>query len=244
MGIARLKIKQAQLNWYQNLDGLTLFADGLSRLRELGARRNVALWTVIFAKLMADEDIEKAAQIAADGQKLCQELGHPRGAAVAQGVLSRVALVKGDYVAALELAKAYLHTIQTLSVAVEYSDALIWAGWASLALGHNRQAEKYVTKVLQTTNYWRVSCLDLTAVLLALRTIHHAKWAWQLLGFTEGHYAPNRGRVSQQIVQRFLPQALLDMPPFEIAELKAQGRHMDEKTLYQQLQTCFDRDCL
>ena len=236
-GMARLKIKQAQIDWYQNLEGLALFEEGLAILNELGARRNVALWTVIFAMLQADEDIEIAAKKAEEGQKLCQELGHRRGVAIAQGVLSRVALVNGRYQEALELAEAYLHTAQALSLAIEYSDALIWSSWANLALGNIQQAERYAAEALQTPHYWRVSCLDLTAVLLAHRSAKNYEYAWQILSFAESRYARHRGVVSQNILHRFMPGPMQIMPSVEIAGLREQGLHLNGESLYREIRS-------
>jgi hypothetical protein len=235
VGTARLKIKWAQIMWYKELSGLSLFEEGLACLKEVGARRNVALWTVIFAMLKADEDIDVAAQTAIKGQELCIELRHQRGIAIAQGVLSRVALVKGHHTEAFERAGDYLHAAKKLALAVEYTDALVWIGWASLALGNNQQAERYVTEALQTTNYWRVACLDLAAVLLAHRSADNCEWAWQILGFAESRYARCRGTVSQGTLRRFLPQSMQDLPAAKIVELKEQGSRMAEEPLCRQL---------
>ena len=235
VGIARLKIKQAQIDWYQHLEGLALFEEGLSSLHTLGARRNVALWTVIYAMLKADEDMETAVQKAVDGRKMCLELGLQRGVAIAQGVLSRAALVKGNYPEALALAETYLRTVETLSLAVERTDALIWVGWASLALGRNQQAQKCVLETLGIPNYWRVACLDLAAILLAHRFPNQSDWAWQVLGYGEYRYGRHRGAVSQQMLTRFMPSAMKAVPPPQVVRLKEQGKGLDGETIFSTL---------
>jgi hypothetical protein len=235
IGMARLKIKQAQINWYQNLEGLALFEEGLICLNEMGARRNVALWTVIYAMLKADEDITIATQKAEEGQALCHELGYQRGVAIAEGVLSRAALIEGKYTEALALAEAYRHAVQALSLAVEYSDALVWAGWACLALGNTQQAKQYMVEALQLPNYWRAACLHLTAVLLARRSSKQYQWSWQVIGFSENRYARHRSPLSQEILHRFLPQPMQNMSINEVAELKERGCHLNESHLYDKI---------
>jgi len=190
----------------------------------------VALWTVIYAMLQADEDINLAAQNAAAGLNQCRELGLQRGAAIAQGVLSRVALVNGRYAEAQERAEAYLQTAQAFSLSVEYVDALVWAGWAALACGDGARAGWCAAQALQIPNYWRVACLGLTAVLLARRSADYYEWAWQILGYGESRYARLRSHISQTVHRRFLPPAMLAMPSREITRLKERGRHLEPPT--------------
>jgi predicted ATPase/DNA-binding SARP family transcriptional activator len=237
VGVARVKIKQAQVSWYLDLTGLAQFAEGLDSLRALGERRHVALWTVIYAMLQADEDINLAAQNATAGLALCRELGLLRGVAIAQGVLSRVALVNGRYAEAQERAEAYLQTAQALSLSVEYVDALVWAGWAALACGDEARAGWCAAQALQIPNYWRVACLGLTAVLLARRSADNYEWAWQILGYGESCYARLRSPISQEILVRFLPQAMQQMLPVRIHRCKKQGHRLDETTIERLFQT-------
>ena len=234
-GMARMKIKEAQVLWYTEMAGLALFEEGLACLKELGARRNVALYTVILALLKGDVDIDGAARMALEGQALCAELDDQRGVAVAQGVLSRAALVNGRYAEAAERAEAYVRASRKLALAVETTDALIWAGWAHLAQGELAEAEEHVAEICRTAqNYWRAAGLGLTAVVLACRG-GNERWAWQLLGYGERHYAPHRGDVSQRVIQRFLPQAMKEMAPAEVALLKEEGSRLEEEMILQRL---------
>ena len=241
VGMARIRIKQAQISWHHELEGMDRFADGLAALRALGARHNVALWTVVYAMYVADQDIDIAARKVEEGRQICLELGHQRGLAIAQGVLSRVALVKGNSNLALELALDYLNKTQALSLSIERSDALIWAGWAWLAQGDRRQAQACVVEALQIPSYWRIACLDLAAILLAKRSANSVEWGWQLLGYVESRYARHRGVVSQQTVHRFLPQAMQDIPAVRIADLKDRGRQLTPEMIYVPLHAALDR---
>lgn len=240
VGMARLKIKQAQISWYLNLDGLELFKEGLDSLHQLGALRNVALWTAVHAMLLADVNIDEAVSEAEQGLQWCEELDDQRGAAIARGVLSRAALVKGRYSEALELAEAYLQAVQALSLAVEYSDALVWRAWASLALGDVRRAEQDVSEALQIPSYWRAACMDLVTVLLAYRSPENYAWAWQILGYGESICARLRGPISQQILSRFLPHVMQEMPAEAVQKLKEEGRHIDADALFRQITATFN----
>jgi predicted ATPase/DNA-binding SARP family transcriptional activator len=227
LGIARLKTERAQISWFQNLEGLTLFEEGLADFRQLGDRRETAKSTAILAMLLADVDIQAAAVKATEAAALCQTLGERRGAAIAQGVLSRAALVDGCYPAAAQYAAAYEQTARVMALPVELTEALIWAGWAALALGDDGQAMRCAVEALQIPTYWQGMALDLKAVLLARRSTVNYKLAWQILGYGESRYARHRSPVSQAVCCRFLPPAMLAMPPHEIARLKEQGFHLE-----------------
>ena len=235
VGVAVLNAELGHKNWHRDLTGLDLIEESLNIFANLGTRRHLAHWTVILAMYKADVDIEAAKKLAENGLAQCQLIGYRRGEAIAHGVLSRVAWLEQKYSRAQKLAFMYLQMTEDMALPLERSDALVWLAWINLAKGKPELAANLVCQVLQIHNLWQEACLNLAAILVAHLVPKQSEFAWQIIGYGEMQYSRHLGSVSQQMIQRFLPETMHKIPQAEVAILKKKGQLLDEKALFSDL---------